>query len=72
MRYESAAIAERNDVAFGDIVASCGLDHERVPGPEHGQHAPSGDAEAQRARRVQYLAGQFALPGVRIAQGWLG
>jgi hypothetical protein len=64
---QAATIAEDDDIAFDCEIATGALDHERVPGPNHRKHAPSGDAQAQAARRVQYFARQLALEGVQVA-----
>jgi len=68
MGNEPEAAAEHHDVAREDLVAAGLLNHERIVGPDGGQHAPSRDAQMQAAGRAQHFSRQFTLDGVRITR----
>jgi hypothetical protein len=47
MGNETPAVTEQNDVAIEDIVPANSFNHQRIPGPNGGEHAPTQDAQAQ-------------------------
>ncbi len=69
MSKETPIAAEQHDVSFGNgSLLKCPLNHERIPRPNRGQHAPTHDLQAQRPRRAQHFARQLALQALRVAR----
>src|SRR5450631_2392136 len=67
---KAAVAAEQDDVSGRNGVAAHALNYERVSRPDRGQHAPSGDAQAQSPGRAQHFPRQFTLEGVGFVPCW--